>query len=708
MADPLSIAASVAGLITLATSTVKLAKTMSDRYTEKAAASIRGNAEILDTALTRINKSLEDQTYTGPGEEALREPVESCARSLRDIEMQFQNLDMKGNFISNMAGRLARPDILKEIQKLQVSLEGQKTTLLIAMQNCSGESQNKMLHMIFGAIEDLRSIIKKEQVTNEPVSDHAMNAQTTNSIENTSVESVVQTYASFDDWLSSWTVAEENQGTLAAPVSGESSQNKGPTANSPTVPSGPQRVKLIIEGLQQAGHEGAITKEIITTSDTSLCDIISELDETLSQTVVNKLSNNHHEYERICGFIDTENGAKFPPFMPRDASIVTVTDGSSSYIVRDGLRVNRHERLIDFYNECIRANVYPKTSTSPLVKKKSSRIVVRNAFDPQHCTNITFQRTLRLPNDRHFQRSPSISRRWQPGIYRSEHNSHRYSSSKYNSFEHGNPYYGYSKDSRAPGTSDFLGSFPLFNVEDYKEKLPPEMHEKGGMFFPIFQREGLAISFTKGEPTEADDYGGAEQFAIRVYAGSINCFSGKTATETGANEQDYVICPMQKRLDGYKDDIDGTRQFVAMPLGWQYSAEHQITGTEGVGGIQLQIAAPLWDHVDFRVHEDFWRLGRSLRFTDSASDSGLENGSVIVMSNFKTDAKLHSACEILSINGSQQRSRPDYYPTTCGISRFEPPQYTYHVNDSRSRRVSTVQDLIQMRGKQGADPTSSI
>ncbi|KAI8222913.1 hypothetical protein K4K54_006495 [Colletotrichum sp. SAR 10_86] len=134
MADPLSIAASVAGLVTLAASTAKLAKTLSDRYNEKAAASIQGNVKTLDSALIRINRSLEHQAFDHPGEETLRQPIECCARTLRNIEMQFQKLEIKGYSWQSMRERIARSEILREIATLQVMLEGQKTTLLIAMQ----------------------------------------------------------------------------------------------------------------------------------------------------------------------------------------------------------------------------------------------------------------------------------------------------------------------------------------------------------------------------------------------------------------------------------------------------------------------------------------------------------------------------------------------------------------------------------------------
>lgn len=33
-----------------------------------------------------------------------------------------------------------------------------------------------------------------------------------------------------------------------------------------------------------------------------------------------------------------------------------------------------------------------------------------------------------------------------------------------------------------------FGNFPLFNVNDYRSKLPPEMLAKGGIFLPIYRK----------------------------------------------------------------------------------------------------------------------------------------------------------------------------------------------------------------------------
>ncbi|KAJ0337052.1 hypothetical protein KNSL1_013042 [Colletotrichum chrysophilum] len=363
MEDPLSIAASVAGLITLAASTTKLAKTLSDRYNEKAAASVRGNVETLDSALIRINRSLEHQAFDHPGEEILRQPIECCARTLRNIEMQFQKLEIKGYSWHSMRGRIARPEVLREISTLQITLEGQKTTLLIAMQlimanrNCTGESQSKMLHMIFNAIEELRAIIEREkpmdtspQEIDNDVLANSMRAD----FGYASTPSVVHVHPSFDDWLSTWATPDDQDGqptslTDQSPKEGHLNSESGTASSRPL-----QNVKLIIEGLPQAAQEGNATSEITTPANTPLYDIMFQLDKEYLQPPKRDRSDNLQGPDRICGFAIVDNGTKVAPFMPWSTSFVVVMEGPSCYDVQSGLKINHNESLVHFYNGCVR------------------------------------------------------------------------------------------------------------------------------------------------------------------------------------------------------------------------------------------------------------------------------------------------------------------------------------------------------------------
>ncbi|EEU47156.1 uncharacterized protein NECHADRAFT_77334 [Fusarium vanettenii 77-13-4] len=66
-----------------------------------------------------------------------------------------------------------------------------------------------------------------------------------------------------------------------------------------------------------------------------------------------------------------------------------------------------------------------------------------------------------------------------------------------------------------------LGQFPLFNVGEYAAKLPSVMAQKGGLFFPMFQREAMWIGFSS-----------QKKYAVKIYSGNVNVISGETAVET--------------------------------------------------------------------------------------------------------------------------------------------------------------------------------
>ncbi|CAN8095472.1 unnamed protein product [Discula destructiva] len=136
-----------------------------------------------------------------------------------------------------------------------------------------------------------------------------------------------------------------------------------------------------------------------------------------------------------------------------------------------------------------------------------------------------------------------------------------------------------------------LGRFPLYKVKDYAHRLPQDMVEKGGVFFPMHQKEAMWINFTANAP-----------FMIKIYIGRINAISGQHADEddetlkhnvalknAGQSLQDYVVVPRQRWLDGVSVEPGAVRQFVAMPMGQGYTVEAQLTGQEAAGGLQFEI-----------------------------------------------------------------------------------------------------------------------
>ncbi|KAK2045617.1 hypothetical protein LZ31DRAFT_565093 [Colletotrichum somersetense] len=132
--------------------------------------------------------------------------------------------------------------------------------------------------------------------------------------------------------------------------------------------------------------------------------------------------------------------------------------------------------------------------------------------------------------------------------------------------------------------------FPLFRVRDYAHKMPEDMARKGGIFFPMYQREAMWIDFFATAP-----------FAIKIYVGGVNAVSGFPMTEndktrvkrlkmlgSGRPIQDYVVVPAQRWLDGIVSEDSKIRQSVPQPKGSGFSVEAQVTGDEKVGGIQIE------------------------------------------------------------------------------------------------------------------------
>src|SRR5947207_9374928 len=108
-----------------------------------------------------------------------------------------------------------------------------------------------------------------------------------------------------------------------------------------------------------------------------------------------------------------------------------------------------------------------------------------------------------------------------------------------------------------------FGAFLIFKVQDYADRVPPQWHEQGGVFIPMYQREALWLSFNAAS---------WKPNAVKVGAGGINAISGESLDPMlRADPQDYIICPDQPWLDGFNTGHGTVRQFVAMPLGFGYT-----------------------------------------------------------------------------------------------------------------------------------------
>lgn len=127
-----------------------------------------------------------------------------------------------------------------------------------------------------------------------------------------------------------------------------------------------------------------------------------------------------------------------------------------------------------------------------------------------------------------------------------------------------------------------LGAFPLRAVDDYLDTVPESWRAHGGVFMPMYQREAMWACFSGEDP-----------HAIKVGVGKRCAVTGK-AWKDGLRKkrQDYLVSPPQPWLDGICVGEGRIRQFVAMPLGRGATVEGQLTGKEEHGGLQLSVMPP--------------------------------------------------------------------------------------------------------------------
>jgi hypothetical protein len=129
-----------------------------------------------------------------------------------------------------------------------------------------------------------------------------------------------------------------------------------------------------------------------------------------------------------------------------------------------------------------------------------------------------------------------------------------------------------------------LGRFDVHRDDDYRDKVPAQWRQAGGVFISMYQSEALWLSF---------DAAPWKPNAVTVAVGRINVLTGGPWPDTlQASPQNYLVCPPQLWLDGINAGHGFVRQFVAMPLGHGATIEGQLTGVEAHGGLQVRVFDP--------------------------------------------------------------------------------------------------------------------
>lgn len=152
-----------------------------------------------------------------------------------------------------------------------------------------------------------------------------------------------------------------------------------------------------------------------------------------------------------------------------------------------------------------------------------------------------------------------------------------------------------------------LSMFPLRHVGEFQGRVPGQWLANGGVMLPIHQSEALWIHFSWLWYFESII---PYPFAVRVATGGVDAVTGEVWTDgLSRSPQNYLSVPTQPWLDGFCVGKGVVRQFVAMPLGDGYTAEEQITGKAGYGGLQISVVpltAWAWNRVMLKHRLRWW------------------------------------------------------------------------------------------------------
>ena len=129
-----------------------------------------------------------------------------------------------------------------------------------------------------------------------------------------------------------------------------------------------------------------------------------------------------------------------------------------------------------------------------------------------------------------------------------------------------------------------LGDFPIAAMDEFGDRLPADWRDEGGVLIPMYPREAMWIRFLGPH---------WHPCALKVGVGGVDAITGSPWDEAIHDEpQDYLVCPYQPWLDGFKTGGDVIRQFVAVPLGRGDAVEAQLSGRESTESIRLVVYEP--------------------------------------------------------------------------------------------------------------------
>jgi hypothetical protein len=128
-----------------------------------------------------------------------------------------------------------------------------------------------------------------------------------------------------------------------------------------------------------------------------------------------------------------------------------------------------------------------------------------------------------------------------------------------------------------------LGRLPVRSAAQYPAQFPSERRDGTHFLVPMHRQEAAWLQFSAKQSGPR---------AVKIGVGAIDALTGLEWNETlRASPQNYIVCPYQPWVDGFKVGPALVRQFVAVPLQAGLTVEHQLTG-EDTAGIRIACFAP--------------------------------------------------------------------------------------------------------------------
>lgn len=133
-----------------------------------------------------------------------------------------------------------------------------------------------------------------------------------------------------------------------------------------------------------------------------------------------------------------------------------------------------------------------------------------------------------------------------------------------------------------------LGRYPLFPIEEHRDRVPRHWLEHGGGMLPMYQSEAMWLSFQPAYSMAARTF---YPFAVKVGVGDLDAITGSRRL-TGLHRwpQDYLVIHDHSWLGGFVSGNGAVHQFAAMPLGSGYfPSQEEGQGRNRFGRVRLDI-----------------------------------------------------------------------------------------------------------------------